>query len=204
MIDQIRELGKVKLVQVQPSGMVIDTPSGKFFDVSRRVEVDSLIITALGIEADTAAGEHVLDIHHINHPDKAYKDDLVSIGFTSHYAAMRQRFGEHMQDGAAGENIIIAYDGEVWLDDLGQQVGIENTQTGQQTLLDILRIATPCNEFSHFAASSQHARLPAMELKSTLQFLNNGRRGFLLALAEGQETATIQAGDRVFAIFKNY
>jgi len=202
MSENIRELGRVKLVQVQPTGMVIKTDSGDFYDVSRRVEVAKLTITLLGIEADLADGEHVLDIHHIHHPDKAYTDDLVSIGFTSHYAAMRERFGEHMQDGTAGENIIIASDREIWLDDLGQQVVIENTQTGQQTLLDIVRIATPCNAFSHFAANSQHQRLPANELKSTLQFLNKGRRGFLLVLSDGQNSVTVQAGDRVFAIYR--
>ena len=202
MTDQMRELGQVKLVQVQPAGMVIETPAGDFYDVTRRVEVERLIITASGIEADLANGEHVLDIHHMEHPDKAYKDDLVSIGFTSHYAAMRARFGEHMQDGTAGENIIIASDREIWLEDLGQQVLIENSETGQQTVLEILRIARPCNEFCHFVANSQHARLPAEELKSTLQFLDHGRRGFLLALAKGQSACTVQAGDRVFARFE--
>jgi len=200
MPDNIQDLGRVKLVQVQPSGLIIDTPSGDFYDATRRVEVEKLIITALGIEADMLNGEHVLDIHHINHPDKAYKDDLISIGFTSHYAAMRERFGEHMEDGVAGENIIIEYDREVWMEDLGQQIVIENADTKHQIKLDVLRFAAPCNEFSHFAANSQHERLPASELKSTLQFLNNGRRGFLLALADGQETATVQAGDRVFAM----
>ena len=202
MYDQIKELGKVKLVQVQPNGLIINTPDGDIYDVTRRVEVDRLLITPLGIEAVLPSGEAVLDIHHINHPDKAYKDDLISIGFTSHYATMRERFGEHMQDGTAGENIIIDSDREIWLDDLGQQVVIENAETGQQTLLDILRIATPCNEFSHFAANSQHQRIPAADMKSTLQFLSHGRRGFLLALADGQKTATVQAGDRVFAVFK--
>ena len=203
MIHQMKELGKVKLVQIQPNGLIIDTPNGDFYDATRRVEVDSLIITSLGIEAVLPTGEPVLDIHHINHPDKAYKDDLISIGFTSHYEAMRERFGSHLQDGTAGENIIIESDREIWLDDLGQQVIIENAETGGQTLLDILRIAKPCNEFSHFAANSQHERLPADELKSTLQFLNHGRRGFLLALAEGQENVTVKAGDRVFAIHRS-
>ena len=138
MAENLRELGKVKLVQVQPSGLIIETPSGYFYDVSRRVEVEKLIITSLGIEATTASGEHVLDIHHINHPGKEYDDDdLVCIGFTSHYVAMRERFGEHLEDGAAGENIIIEYDQEVWTDDLGQQIVIENAETGQKTLLDV-------------------------------------------------------------------
>ena len=201
MTESLRELGKVKLVQVQPRGLIIETPTGDFYDVSRRVEVEKLIITSLGIEATTASGEHVLDIHHINHPDKKYDDDdLVSIGFTSHYEAMRERFGEHMVDGAAGENIIIEFDQEVWVDDLGKRIAIENSETGQKTALDVLSFAAPCDEFSHFVTKSQHERLPASGLKETLQFLNNGRRGFLLVLSEGQETGTVQAGDKVFSI----
>ena len=201
MAENIRELGKVKLVQVQPSGLIIEAPSGYFYDVTRRVEVEKLIITSLGIEATTADGEHVLDIHHINHPDKKYDDDdLVSIGFTSHYEAMRERFGAHMVDGAAGENIIIEFGQEVWTDDIGQQIAIENAETGIKTLLDVLSFAAPCEEFSHFAANSQDQKLPAAELKETLQFLHNGRRGFLLGLSDDQEAATVQAGDQVFAV----
>ena len=201
MVENLRKLGTVKLVQVQPSGLIIETPSGEYYDATRRVEVEKLKITPLGIEATTANGEHILDIHHINHPDKAYgDDDLVSIGFSSHYEAMRKRFGEHLEDGTAGENIIIEHEQETWLEDLGQQIVIENTETGDRTLLDVLNFAAPCDEFSHFVANSQHLRLPAAELKATLQFLNNGRRGFLLVLSEGQEAATVQVGDRVFAI----
>ena len=201
MVEKCRELGVVKLVQLQPSGLIIKKPSGYFYDVSRRVEVDQLVINSKGIEATTPDGEHVLDIHHLDHPDKAYDDDdLVCIGFTSHYEAMRARFGEHMVDGAAGENIIIEYEMEVWEADLGKKIGIESSVNGRMTLLDLVSYAAPCEEFSHFAVQSQHERLPAPELKAILQFLNNGRRGFLLLLHEGQEPATIQAGDRVFAV----
>ena len=45
----------MKLVQVQPSGLIIGTHSGSFYDVSRRVEVEKLIITSLGIEAKPPA-----------------------------------------------------------------------------------------------------------------------------------------------------
>ena len=105
-----------------------------------------------------------------------------------------------MIDGIAGENIIIDYDQEIWTDDIGQQIAIKNAETCQQALLDFVKFAAPCNEFSHFAAKSQHESLPAADLKSTLQFLNNGRRGFLLVLSEGQKTATIQPGDSVFTV----
>ncbi|MFC2063531.1 MOSC domain-containing protein [Chloroflexota bacterium] len=201
MVKKIKDLGKIRLVQLQPNGLIIETPSGSFYDESRRLVVDRLQISLKGIESTTTKGEQVLDIHHLDHPDKAYgDDDLVCIGFTSHYDAMREQFGEHMVDGIAGENIIIENDQEVWLEDLGRQIAIENGATGEMTLLDVLSYAKPCEEFSHFVTKSQHKDLPAAKLKSTLQFLNNGRRGFLLVLNEKQEKATIQAGDRVFAI----
>ncbi len=39
-----------------------------------------------------------MDIHHLDHPDKEYDDDdLVCIGFTSHYDKMRERFGEEFR-----------------------------------------------------------------------------------------------------------
>ena len=102
MEEVLCELGHVKLVQLQTTGLIIasdETPTGYFYDDSRLVEVDRLTITPLGIEATTRTGEHVLDIHHIKHPDKAYdEDDLICLGFTSHYEAMRNRFGEHMVD----------------------------------------------------------------------------------------------------------
>ena len=145
MLKSDRGLGRVKLVQVQPAGLIIETPSGYFYDAARRVEVESLSITPLGIEATTPEGEHVLDIHHLSHPDKAYdENDLVCIGFTSHYEAMRARFGEHMVDGIAGENIVIEYDEEVWPNDLGQRIVIENQDTGQRALLDLISHASPC------------------------------------------------------------
>ena len=201
MVEKTREIGAVKLVQLQPSGLIIETPSGYFYDASRRVEVDQLLITSKGIEATTPGGKHVLDIHHMDHPNKEYDDDdLVCIGFTSHYNAMRTHFGDHMVDGIAGENIIIDFDQEVWPEDLGQRIAIENAETGQLALLDMESFAAPCQEFSHFAAQSQDEKLPADELKSILQFLGNGRRGFLLVLSKDQGEVTVKPGDKVFVV----
>jgi hypothetical protein len=165
------------------------------------LEVDQLRITSQGIEATTPEGEHVLDIHHTAHPQTHSEgDNAISIGFTSHYTEMRKRFGDHMVDGIAGENIIIEFEEDIWLDDLGQQIAIENPKTGRRVLLDMIKYAAPCDEFSHFAAQSQHERLPADKLKATLQFLGNGRRGFLLALSDGQDEGIVHPGDRVFVV----
>ena len=114
MVESLRELGRVKLTQVQPVGLIIESSSGSTYDASRRVEVNRLLITSEGIEATTPDRERVLDIHHIAHPQTRYlADDDVSISFTSHYGAMRSRFGEHLVDGIAGENIIIECEAEI-------------------------------------------------------------------------------------------
>lgn len=201
MDNKVRELGMVKLIQIQPSGLIVRSVENEIYDPSRRVEVSSLFITSLGVEAVSSNGERVLDIHHIDHPDKAYdNEDLVSIGFTSHYEAMRNRFGKHVIDGTAGENIVVEFEQEVWMDNIGKQIAIENAKTGEKTYFDVTRFAAPCDNFSHFVADKQDERLPAADLKSTLQFLNDGRRGFLLVLSADQISATVQAGDRVFAV----
>jgi hypothetical protein len=201
MVEKIKDLGLVKLVQLQPNGLIIEKDGGYFYDESRRVEVPQLIINKRGIEAATPEGDHVFDIHHLDHPDKEYDDDdLVCIGFTSHYDKMRERFGEHMVYGSAGENIIIEYPDEIWLDDLNGQIAFENQETGELIILDDVIVAAPCEEFSHFAARSQDERLPAGELKEILKFLNNGRRGFLMVLKDSQGEGIVRPGDKVFVV----
>ena len=204
-MKKLRQLGQVKLVQLQPDGLIIaapgKTPTGYFYDPSRLRRVERLEITAHGIEADLPGGERVLDIHHIDHPGKKYDDDdLVCIGFTAHYAAMRAKFGEHMVDGIAGENIIIECPEAIWPDDLSPKLGIENQDTGAMAVLELQSHAAPCSEFSHFCAQSQYEKLPAERLKKLLQFLGNGRRGFLLLLSKEHERVAVRPGDRVFVL----
>jgi len=201
MVDKLRDLGIVNLVQLQPNGLIIEKDGEYYYDVTRRVEVDQLIINSKGIEATTPDGENMLDIHHLDHPGKEYDDDdLVCIGFTSHYDKMQERFGEHMVYGSAGENIIIEYPDEIWLDDLGGKIAFENQETGELLVLKDVQVAAPCDEFSHFAAQSQDERLPADELKAILQFLGEGRRGFLMVLQDGQEEGIVRPGDKVFVV----
>lgn len=205
MYKKVRQLGHVRLVQLQPNGLIIDTPdktpTGYFYDATRLVQVDQLEITPLGIEAIIPGGEQVLDIDHINHPDKAYDDDdLVCIGFTSHYDARRTHFGEHMGNGIAGENIIIEYSEEVWPDDLSQKSGIENQDNGEMANFEMVSFASPCVEFSKFCIQSQYEKIPANKIKEILKFLGNGRRGFSLVLNKLQDVITVRPGDKVFVL----
>ena len=199
----VRPIGQVRLVQLQPSGLIVDArePGSvrSFYDASRRVEVSSLQISPRGIEATLATGERVLDIHHLDHPDKAYDDDdLVCVGFSAHYDAMRREFGEHMVDGIAGENILIDYPDEVWPADLGHKLVIENQDTGEKALLEMVSFAEPCVEFSRFCARRPYDEMSGRRLGEILRFLGNGRRGFLLVLNDALDVVTVRPGDKVF------
>ncbi len=201
--EETGPLGIVSLVQLQPSGLIIDVPKPSpirsFYDASRRVEVDRLEITPRGIQATLPTGKQVLDIHHLDHPDKAYDDDdLVCVGFTAHYDAMRAEFGEHMVDGIAGENILIDFSDEVWPEDLGKVLAIENQDTGEMATLEMVSFAAPCVEFSRFCAQRQRDEIPSHRLGEILRFLGNGRRGFLLVLDDALDMVTVRPGDRVF------
>jgi len=185
--------------------LIIDLPEPapvrSFYDASRRVEVDSLKITPRGIEATLPSGEQVLDIHHLNHPDKAYDDDdLVCVGFSAHYDAMRAEFGVHMVDGIAGENVLVNYSDEVWPDDLGSGLAIEDQSTGAVAMLDMVSFAEPCVEFSRFCIRRQREEISARRLGETLRFLGDGRRGYLLVLDRKHDRVTVRPGDRVFLL----
>jgi len=201
--QDVLELGTVSLVQLQPSGLIVDLPESapvrSIYDETRRVEVDRLEITQRGISATLPDGDRVLDIHHLDHPAKAYDDDdLVSVGFTAHYEAMRAQFGPHMGDGVAGENIVIDYSREVWPDDLGTVLAIENQDSGVVATLALGTFAAPCVEFSRFCAQQQFDAIPTGRLGEILRFLGNGRRGYLLVLGSAIEVVTVRPGDRVF------
>ena len=199
MSETSRKLGQVKITQVQPNGLKHVVSGNSIYDPSRIVAVPLLYLSSLGVEGQDEQGERSLDIHHADHSKTRNKGvNGISIGFTSHYQGMRTRFGDHMQDGVAGENIIIECDQEIWLPDLGRIVEFRNPETGIIVSLDVNKPAAPCDEFCHFAADRPGQRLPANELKEALQFLGDGRRGFLLTLGADQETGLVQPGDIVY------
>src|SRR5260370_34671075 len=100
---------------------------------------------------------------------------------------MRTRFGQHMIDGCAGENILVEVDREIKLDDLSKGMTIQTQDTGVIVHLRGLRVAAPCVEFSQFAAN-HGMPLAEEDLKRALQFLHNGRRGFYPTAARAPDS----------------
>ncbi len=194
----MREIGLIKLVQIQRSSLKQGQRPQRYYDPAPLLVVERLLLAGPGVSALSAAGELIIDVHHAGHPEtkNSMGRNGISIGFTSHYRAMRDRYGAHLSDGCAGENILVESD-HVWsLDELGATMMIERAD-GQIVALDGLMTAAPCVEFSRFAHLSAEP-LTSDQLRTTLQFLDGGMRGFYARLADGQPDAEIRAGNRVF------
>jgi hypothetical protein len=196
----MREIGLIKHVQLQRSSLKQGQRPQRYYDPAPLLLVERLLLAPGGVSAVSAHGEPIIDVHHADHPETKNRlgTNGISIGFTSHYRAMRDRFGPHLTDGCAGENILIESD-QVWsLDQLGAQLVIQTAGGALVSLTDLL-VAAPCVEFSRFAAG-QGERLPAEALKAALQFLDNGMRGFYARLVDGSGEAIVREGDRVFVV----
>jgi hypothetical protein len=201
IFQAMREIGRIKQVQVQRSPLKAGQKPNRVYDPAPLLVVSKLLLSRKGTIGFTAEGEQIIDVHHVDHPDSRNVDEIngISIGFSSHYQAMRGRFGGHLVDGCAGENILVETDDEQSLAGLERGVVIQVAATGQMINLHGLMVAAPCVEFSRFAARTMEP-ISNEQLKATLQFLDDGRRGFYATLAEPDEQIAIQAGDSVFAL----
>jgi hypothetical protein len=196
----MREIGNIKLVQVQRSSLKAGERPYRYYDPTPLLAVEGLQVSPDGAVGLAADGERLIDVHNARHPASKNRDNVnsISVGFTSHYQAMRQRFGPHLTDGIAGENILVVAERTYELGDLGEQLAIE-TSGGTIVYLASLLVAAPCVEFSQFAANHGE-RLPPEALKATLQFLDAGMRGFYARPAGESANAIVRAGDRVFVV----
>lgn len=197
----MHEIGQIKRIQVQQLPLKGRKQPKKYYDPSPLLEVKYLLLSQKGIIGITGDGREVLDVHHVDHPESRNieRKNGVSFGFTSHYRSMRERFGDQVTDGIAGENILVESD-KIWKrEDLGEQLALQNHLTGAYFYLTSILVAHPCVEFSQYAAN--HGRsMPPKALQETLQFLDGGRRAFYAAIVDKNKQFTIQVGDKLFVV----
>ena len=192
----MRLLGTIARLQIQRSSLTIGTGPTRYFDPAALLVVDELFLTPGGACARAADGSCLVDVHHAAHPfTRSRGENTLSVGFSRHYDTMRARFGESFAFGCAAENIII--DGpaaRIAPEEVAGGLTIE-TADGPASLTRVL-VAVPCMPFAKFALRDPEA--PTEAIKSSLQFLDHGLRGYYCAYA-GPKTATIRFGAKVFA-----
>jgi hypothetical protein len=194
--SDLRPLGRVVRLQIQRSKLKLGEKPNRVYDPAPLLAVDELTLTPQGALARLADGSMVVDVHHPAHPEtrNLERTNDLSVGFTSHYTAMRARYGEHMVDGCAGENILIETTGRVTQADIAGGLVIQPAKGGQPVRLRVVRHAPPCREFSGYASRSSEPEA----IKEALQFLDDGLRGFYCALAN-TVPVVLTMGDAVLA-----
>ena len=213
-------IGTIVRLQVQRSGLKLGERPRRWFDPSPLAQVVSLELEPGGVVGISADGERILDVHNRRHPQTRFgTDNGLSVGFTSHYERMQDRFGERIAEGIAGENAIVRTEREFRRDELPAEVVVESAE-GRTHLVGV-RVAEPCVEFSRYAlgigvggppehdlptAAEHHAAdlsggdvggpgKPDPRVKEALQFLRRGMRGYYATYAGGP--TVLRVGDRL-------
>jgi hypothetical protein len=194
----MRTIGTVARLQIQRSSLKTGEKPNRVYDPAPLLPVPRLAVTPDGVLGAAADGGWIVDVHHRAHPETKNEDGLhgVSVGFTSHYAAMRDHFGERIVVGCAGENVIVAADRPFTYDDLAGGVAIVASDGPERVRLKVLQVAHPCRPFTGWALGGGERVEPDV-LKSHLQFLDGGTRGFYCI---GEGTGTVEVGDRLILL----
>jgi hypothetical protein len=142
--------GPIVRLQVQSSAIKVRGVR-EYYTPKAICSVETVFLTPRGGSSITQAGEHLLDVYQQDHPRSRYRrGNGISLCFTSHYHLLRARFGAHLHDGVAGENLLIATDQVITLEQVEKGLLIQ-TATGSLIPLSTLLIATPCEVFSRYA-----------------------------------------------------
>jgi MOSC domain-containing protein len=189
----MRTIGTITRLQIQRSSLKTGEKPNRVYDPTPLLPVPRLTVTPDGVLGAGTDGGWIVDVHHRAHPETKNEDGLhgVSVGFTSHYTAMRDRFGERIVVGCAGENVIVAADRMFTYDDLAGGVAIVATDGLERVRLKVLQVAHPCRPFTGWALGG---RVESDVLKENLQFLDGGTRGFYCV---GEGSGTVQVGDQL-------
>ena len=191
----MRTIGTVTRLQIQRGSLKTGEKPTRTYDPTPLLAVSELYVSpdgALG-ESPGGGGMWVVDVHHRSHPVTKNEDGLhgISLGFTSHYDAMREHFGDTVVVGCAGENIIASSDRQFSYDDLAAGVAILSPDGRERVRLKVLEVAHPCRPFTGWALGKH---VEPEELKRHLQFLDGGMRGFYCM---GEGTGTVLLGDSI-------
>ena len=190
-----RFIGTIVRLQVQESSLKVGSKPRRY-DPAPIQSVPAISLSSSGVVGLTENGETIVDVHHHDHPASKNRggENGISLGFTTHYLAMRQRFGQHLADGIAGENILVEVDRQHQAEDLAGGVVVEGAD-GKRLELRSVIVAAPCVEFARYVLKFPDDARPDATVTEALRYLDAGMRGFY-ATYEG-EPAIIETGARV-------
>ncbi len=172
-------LGPIVRLQVQQSSLKVGAVGKREYDPSPIVSVSAVQLSDRGVTGIDRFGAPLADVHNLDHPDSKNRDGVngISVLFTSHYTAMRERFGPHLTDGIAGESILVQTTRPVSEEAVGGGITIR-TAAGEDVPLVHVSAAEPCVEFTRFAIHYPADARSDRRVTEALAFLRAGMRGF--------------------------
>lgn len=191
-MDGAREIGRIVRVQVQDRSLKVPGPRFRAYDPAGIVRVAALELDEGGATGIAAGGTRVHDVHHRDHPASKFRgDNGLSIGFTSHYGTMRAMFPGGIDDGQAGENLLVETDRTWSGEDLA--LGLVALTADGPVRLERVIVADPCVEFARWLLDYPPEERPDASVGAAVAFLADGVRGFYAAWGGGP--ARIAEGD---------
>ena len=193
----MERIGTIVQLQIQTASLKVGEMPRRY-DPAALLSLGAVTVTSEGVSGQHEDGSAIVDVHHTRHPQSKNRGGAngVSLGFTSHYRAMRERFGDHLADGIAGENILIETDHRFQDDDLAGGIVIA-AGSGARLMLRPVIAAAPCVEFARYALRFPADARPDGTVTEVLRFLGAGMRGFYVA--NGGEPAVVTLGDQVLS-----
>jgi hypothetical protein len=192
----MRPLGSLVRLQIQRNTLKTGVKPDRVYDPAPILAVDRLAVGPDGVLGAGPDGSWLVDVHHRAHPATKNEDGLhgVSVGFTAHYEAMQQRFGDRLTLGCAGENLIARVAAPLALADLAGGLAIVGPDGSERVRLRVLEVARPCRPFTGWALGGV---VESQVLKESLQFLDEGMRGFYCV---GEGVGIVEVGDVLVAV----
>ncbi len=194
-MDDYRLLGPIRHLQIQREPLRIGVRPDRVYGTGPLASVPAFALSPEGVIAKIDGG-WMVDSHHTAHPANAQPnlDRLLSVGFTSHYAAMAEHFGSATV-GDAGENLVVETEGIVTADQIAGGLLIE--RPGGNIELHQPVVAEPCIPFTRFRLGDPEADLELVDPHR--EFLRGGMRGYVVGLGNLTGAIEVEVGDLVYA-----
>lgn len=186
-------IGTVLRLQVQRSPLKPGPRGARVYTTEPLLEVTALDVGPRGVVGHTSDGP-VLDVHHADHPQSRNVNLVNGLSLLPrvHYDALRERYGPHLVDGAAGESLLLETEGAWTEADLQGRLEVE-TSDGHRLLLTSPRAASPCVEFGRFCLGRGLGPVDG-DVEQALVDLAGGARGFYV---QAQGPGVVVAGARL-------
>ncbi len=165
-------------LQVQTDPLKVGRAPYRRYDPSAIESVHRIEVEPEGVVGLAERLGSVIDVHHVDHPKSRDRRGIggVSVMGTGDYARLRERYGDHLTEGIAGETILV--DAPAGLGGLDMPAEVTVVTSGGDITLMTFAVAEPCVEFSRFCLGQEPSPVVDDAVKQALIDLDGGARGY--------------------------